>query len=160
MRSRARPTIAGAAPSTAVTLDDIAWADLPHREEAGTPNLLGAVAFAAAASTLREIGWDSIIDHERMLLRRTLTGLREIPGLRVHGPDDASSTIGVVPFTIDGVPHGLVAAILGYEHGIGVRAGCFCAHPYVAHLLGLDSDAAREWAQRVRGGDKRDARAW
>ena len=36
----------------AVTLDDVAWADLPHREEAGTPNLLGAVAFAAAASTL------------------------------------------------------------------------------------------------------------
>ena len=40
----------------AVTLDDVAWADLPHREEAGTPNLLGAVAFAAAASRLSEIG--------------------------------------------------------------------------------------------------------
>jgi cysteine desulfurase / selenocysteine lyase len=63
----------------------------------------------------------------------------------------------VIPFTIEGMDHGLVAAILGYEHGIGVRSGCFCAHPYVAHLLGLDRDAAREWAQRVRDGDKRDA---
>jgi selenocysteine lyase/cysteine desulfurase len=151
------PDHCGGGTVDAVTLEDIAWTDLPDREEAGTPNLLGAVAFAAAASTLSEIGWDSIVDHERLLLRHALTGLRAIPGLRVYGPDDASETIGVVPFTIDGVPHGLVAAILGYEHGIGVRAGCFCAHPYVAHLLGLDSEAAREWAQRVRGGDKRDA---
>ena len=139
----------------AVTLDDVAWADLPHREEAGTPNLLGAVAFAAAVTTLSEIGWDDIVDHERILMRHMLTGLAEIPGLRIHGPGDASG-IGVVPFTIDGVPHGLVAAILGYEHGIGVRSGCFCAHPYIAHLLGLGSTAASEWAQRARNGDKHD----
>ena len=151
------PNHSGGGTVDAVTLDDIAWADLPHREEAGTPNLLGAVAFAAAASTLREIGWKRIVDHERELRIRTLAGLAKIPGLRVTGPRDAESAIGVIPFTIEGMAHGLIAAILGYEHGIGVRSGCFCAHPYVAHLLGLDNDEAREWAQRVRHGDKRDA---
>jgi cysteine desulfurase/selenocysteine lyase len=151
------PDHCGGGTVDAVTLDDVAWTELPHREEAGTPNLLGAVAFAAAASRLSEIGWNSIVDHERALLRVTLVGLAAIPGVRIHGPNDATSTIGVLPFTVDGVAHGLVAAILGYEHGIGVRRGCFCAHPYLAHLLGLDSTAARDWAQRVRHGDKRDA---
>ncbi len=74
---------------------------------------------------------------------------------RVGERDPQSS--GVVPFTVDGIDHGLVAAILGYEHGIGVRNGCFCAHPYLAYLLGLDRLAVRRWATRVHDGDKRDA---
>ena len=45
--------------------------------------------------------------------------------------------VGVVPFTLDGLASGYVAAVLGHEHGIGVRSGCFCAQPYVAHLLSL-----------------------
>lgn len=164
------PDHCGGGTVNAVTLDDIAWADLPHREEAGTPNLLGAVAFAAAAMALNGIGWDRIVAHERMLLARTLAGLAELPGIRVHGPAgsggragsglgpmNSASTIGVVPFSIEGIDHGLVAAILGFEHGIGVRSGCFCAHPYIAHLLGLDGDAARQWAARAGTGDKRDA---
>ncbi len=149
------PDHCGGGTVDAVTLDDVAWADLPHREEAGTPNLLGAVAFAAAASRLSEIGWARIIGHERRLMSRVLTGLAAIPGVRVHGPRDAEATIGVVPFTVDGVDHGLVAAILGYEHGIAVRSGCFCAHPYVAHLLALDAGEAARWAARAAAGDKR-----
>ena len=60
-------------------------------------------------------------------------------------------------FTLDGVDHGLVAAVLGYEHAVGVRSGCFCAHPYLAHLVGMDPPTARAWARRVHDGDKRDA---
>ena len=130
---------------------------MPHREEAGTPNLLGAVAFAAAAARLGELGWERIIANERALLHRALTGLAALPGIRTYGPRDPDATIGVIPFTVDGLEHGLVAAVLGYEHGIAVRSGCFCAHPYVAHLLGLDAAAARQWAHRVAAGDKRDA---
>ena len=151
------PDHSGGGTVDAVTLAGVHWTGLPHREEAGTPNLLGAVAFAAAVSRLDELGWDRIVAHERTLLRQTLDGLAAIPGVRVHGPRDADATIGVVPFTVEGVDHGLVAAVLGYEHGIAVRSGCFCAHPYVAHLLGLDAAAAERWATRVGAGDRRDA---
>jgi cysteine desulfurase/selenocysteine lyase len=151
------PDHCGGGTVDAVTLDDVAWTDLPDREEAGTPNLIGAVAFAAAATTMAEIGWPQIVTHEQMLLQKALDGLASVPGVRVHGPTVAADKVGVVPFTVDGIDHGLVAAILGYEHGIGVRSGCFCAHPYIAHLLGLDRAAVRRWATRVRGGDKRHA---
>lgn len=150
------PDHPGGGTVNAVTLDDVAWAELPDREEAGTPNLLGAVAFATAATRLREIGWERIVEHERALTRRALAGLAEIPGVRVHRPGDPESAIGVVPFTVDGVAHGLVAAILGYEYGIAVRSGCFCAHPYVVHLLGLDAEASARWVRRAAAGDKRE----
>ncbi len=153
----AAPDHRGGGTVDAVTLDEVAWTELPHREEAGTPNLLGAVAFAAAAARLGELGWERIVANERALLRRALTGLAALPGIRTYGPRDPDATIGVIPFTVDGLEHGLVAAVLGYEHGIAVRSGCFCAHPYVAHLLGLDAAAARQWAHRVAAGDKRDA---
>jgi len=151
------PDHCGGGTVNAVTLDDVAWADLPDREEAGTPNLLGAVAFAAAASRLSEIGWSRIISHEQALMAYALAGLAAVPGVRIHGPNDAVSTIGVIPFTVANVDHGLVAAMLGFEHGIGVRSGCFCAHPYIAHLLGMGSSATASWLDRVRHGDKRGA---
>ena len=65
----------------AVTLDEVAWADLPDREEAGTPNLLGAVAFAAASRRLTEIGMQRVAVHERALLARLVDGLRRIDGV-------------------------------------------------------------------------------
>ncbi len=51
-------------------------------------------------------------------------------------------------------PTFLLAAILGYEGGIGVRSGCFCAHPYVVHLLALDDHESRTWRDKLLGGDK------
>ena len=84
----------------------------------------------------------------------------ELPGVHVHGPtgvDAITSKVGVIPFTVEGLDHGLVAAVLGYEHGIGVRSGCFCAQPYVARLLGVDGAAAASWVDRARRGDKRGA---
>ena len=141
-----------------VTLDDVVWADLPEREEAGTPNLLGAVAFAAATRALREIGWQRIVAHESGLLARATAELARLPGVHLFGPQGAdalASKVGVIPFTVDGLDHGLVSAILGYEHGIGVRSGCFCAQPYVAHLLGLNTAARSNLVSRARHGDRR-----
>lgn len=150
------PAQAGGGTVEAVTLDDVAWADLPDREEAGTPNLLGAVAFAAAARRLTEIGFRRIAAHEAALLDRLVEGLRRIGAVTVYGPTDRSATIGVVPFTVAGVHHGLVAAVLGFEHGIAVRSGCFCAHPYVARLLGIGGADSDRFMQRARSGDKRE----
>jgi selenocysteine lyase/cysteine desulfurase len=125
----------------AVTVDDVLWADLPDRQEGGSPNVIGAVALAAAVTRLAEVGLDRIAAHEQALVGHTMARLAGIPGLRLYGPvgeGAATGKVGVVPFTLDGVDPALVAAVLGYEHGIGVRSGCFCAHPYVAHLMGFD----------------------
>jgi len=152
------PDHVGGGTVRAVTTDAIVWSDLPDREEAGSPNVVGAVALAAATRTLTEIGLDRIADHERALTRYAIDGLRGVPGLVLHGPtatSGPSAKVGVIPFTIVGVDHGLVAAVLGYEHGIGVRSGCFCAHPYIAHLLRLDRADSVAWLERARQGDKR-----
>jgi selenocysteine lyase/cysteine desulfurase len=144
----------------AVTLDEVAWADLPDREEAGSPNVVGAVALATALATLTDIGRACVAVHEAELLRYATARLRRIPGLRLYGPTDRAalaSRLGVIPFDLVGFDHGLVAAVLGYEHGIGVRSGCFCAHPYMAHLLGLDQRESDAWARRVARGDMREA---
>jgi cysteine desulfurase/selenocysteine lyase len=80
-----------------------------------------------------------------------------VPGLILYGERDWRRTderTGVIPFNLAGIPHGLVAAVLGYEGGIGVRNGCFCAHPYVVHLLGLSEQAQSYWRWAALGGDK------
>ena len=81
----------------------------------------------------------------------------EVPGLSLFGPQDAEALagkVGVVCFAIEGVPHAKVAAILSAEGGIGVRNGCFCAHPYVKRLMRVDPDEADKITQEILGGDR------
>ena len=140
-----------------VTLDEVHWAGVPDREEAGSPNVVGAVAMAVAARTLMEVGMDAIAAHEEQLLAYSLRRLCEVPGIRLYGETDparAHEKVGVIPFNLEGISHFLTAAILGYEGGIGVRSGCVCAHPYVVHMLHLDEDEAHEWRDQLLAGDK------
>ena len=151
------PEYTGGGTVDVVTLDEVYWAGLPDREEAGSPNVVGAVAMAAAAQTLMGIGMDAIAAHEQELLAYALPRMLAIPGLQVYGETDPArlhEKVGVIPFNLKGVSHFLVAAILGYEGGIGVRSGCFCAHPYVVHLLHLDDASANSWRDQLLGGDK------
>jgi cysteine desulfurase / selenocysteine lyase len=151
----AHPDHVGGGTVRAVTLDEVAWADLPDREEAGTPNVVGAVALEAAARWLATSGLQSIASHERELVRYATPRLAAVPGLKLYGPR-TGDRVGVLPFTVDGLDHAFVAAVLGFEHGIGVRNGCFCAHPYVGHLLGLGRAASSALLERVAAGDRRD----
>jgi cysteine desulfurase / selenocysteine lyase len=157
----ARPDQPGGGTVAAVTLDEVAWADLPDREEAGSPNVVGAVALAAATTALAQVGHDRLRAHEGALTASLATRLGRIPGVAVHGPPvrgrGAVDRVGVVPFSVRDVDHHLVAAVLAAEHGIGVRSGCFCAHPYIAHLLGLGEADVRHWAERVSRGDRSGA---
>jgi cysteine desulfurase/selenocysteine lyase len=123
-----------------VTLDSVDWADSPDRDEAGTPNVVGAVALAAAIKSLNDIGMDAIAEHEAELTAYALKRLREIKDIKIYGDTDVqpvADRLGVIPFNLEGKSHFLVAAILSTEWGIGVRNGCFCAHPYVLHLMRL-----------------------
>jgi selenocysteine lyase/cysteine desulfurase len=75
-----------------------------------------------------------------------------LPGTAQRHP--RNQNVGVIPFNLHGLSHFLVAAILGYEGGIGVRSGCFCAHPYVVHLLQLGEEEAATWRGQLLAGNK------
>lgn len=154
--ARGEPEYRGGGTIAFVTLDDVAWASGPDRDEAGTPNAVGAVALAAAMCALDAIGMESAARHEAALTAHALERLGAIPGLRIYGDPDprrATRRLGVIPFNIEGLPHGLVAAVLGAEFGIGVRNGCFCAHPCMLHLLGLTEAESAHVRDRISAGD-------
>ena len=149
------PFLAGGGAVDLVDLDAVTWTDPPDREEAGSPNVVGAVALHAAIAEVGRIGWDAIIDHDTRLHGRLRSGLATIPGVVVLGPDAAVPALPLATFTLSGTPHALVAARLSAEHGIGVRHGCFCAHPYLVRLLGLDPDDIARYWDAVRHHDRR-----
>jgi selenocysteine lyase/cysteine desulfurase len=153
------PDLVGGGCVEIVTRDEVVWTEGPDRDEAGSPNVVGAVALAAACLALQGLGMDAIVDHERMLTERALQSIAGIPGVQVHGSSDPRSTedrLGVIAFNVDGMHHGLVAAALAWEWGIGVRHGCFCAHPYVLELLRVSADHALRVRDAILAHDRRD----
>ena len=148
------PFLAGGGAVDLVDLDEVLWTAPPEREEAGSPNVIGAVALHAAIDTLAGIGWPALITHERAIAARLRRGLAAIPGVRLLGPGLDAETLPVAAFTIDGVPHALIAARLAAEDAIGVRHGCFCAHPYLARLLGRTREDMHRYRDQVRRGDR------
>ncbi|WP_394345495.1 aminotransferase class V-fold PLP-dependent enzyme [Actinorugispora endophytica] len=132
----AAPYLAGGGATANVTEDDVRWNDLPARHEAGSPNVLGAVALAAACAALTEAGQDALHEREQRLLGRLRAGLAGIPGVRDLSLWDADHPrVGIVSFVVDGLPADLLAAALSAEYGIGVRDGLFCAHLLTRRLL-------------------------
>ena len=126
-------------------LEDVDWAEAPQKEEAGSPNVVGAIALAKSLAVLREVGMDAIAEHERRLLEHAFSKLKKIQGVHLYGPtEDLSRKVGVIPFTVDGYDHALVATILSVEGGIGVRNGNFCAQPYMRKLLNVSPEREKE----------------
>lgn len=141
-----------------VTPNSVSWSGAPDRDEAGSPNTVGAVALAAAIRQLQAVGMQQVAAHEAELTAYALSRLQPIPGLRIFGdtdPSRAASRLGVIPILMDGVSHFLLAAILSYEFGIGVRNGCFCAHPYMLHLLNVKDADAQQVRQHILANDRR-----
>lgn len=139
----ATPYLAGGGATGSVTEHDVRWNDLPARHEAGSPNVLGAVALAAACDVLTEAGQERLHAREQALLGRLRAGLAETEGVRDLALWDADHPrVGIVSFVVDGLPADLVAAALSAEYGIGVRDGLFCAHLLTRHLLPEGHDQA------------------
>ncbi|MEU6711081.1 aminotransferase class V-fold PLP-dependent enzyme [Nonomuraea sp. NPDC046802] len=117
--------------------ENIEWHDDPEpRHEAGTPNVLGAIALAAACDALSATGWTALVREEEELIARLRSGLASIEGVRelsLWGDDHPR--VGIVSFTVAGYSAREVAEALSGDYGIGVRDGKFCAHPFVRHLL-------------------------
>jgi cysteine desulfurase/selenocysteine lyase len=153
------PDMTGGGTVEIVTLDQVVWTSPPERDEAGSPNVVGAVAMAAAIRQLQAVGMPNVAQHEADLTRYLLEKLNRLPGVRLYGdpdPANAEQRLGVIPLQLQDIPHFLAAAVLGYEFGIGVRSGCFCAHPYILHLLGLSKAQSSAVRQRMLQGDKSD----
>jgi selenocysteine lyase/cysteine desulfurase len=151
----AEPMLAGGGAVTYVTTDDVQWAPLPDRHEAGSPNVVGAIALGAACTVLEQTGMVHIGAHEKRLLAYLDEQIDDLPKLHRlrlwDGPD--VDRLGVSTFTVDGMHHALVASVLSAEHAIGVRHGCFCAHPYITHLLGVGIADAHTIRERLRRGE-------
>ncbi|MEJ2263663.1 MAG: aminotransferase class V-fold PLP-dependent enzyme [Anaerolineales bacterium] len=156
---RGDPDLTGGGTVEIVTLDDVVWAEPPEREEAGSPNTTGAIALAAAIHQMDSIGIEAVAQHEADLTAYALEQLQQVPNLEIYGdkdPESAEERLGVIPMQLKDRSHFLTAAILGYEFGIGVRSGCFCAHPYILHLLHLTNEQAQSVRNRMIKGDKSD----
>ena len=129
-------------------------ATAPERYEAGSPNVVGAVALGAACRILGQVGMRRVEAHERGLSARLAAGLARVPGLRPLAlwSDPTIDRVGLATFELEGYRHPLLAAILSAEHAIGVRHGCFCAHPLLAHLLAVPADELEALRTELRSG--------
>lgn len=152
--SEGDPFLAGGGAVDLVDLDEVVWTEPPDREEAGSPNVVGAVALDAAIGALGAIGWAALRAHDDDVGAALRAGLAAIPGVRLLGPGLSTPTLPLATFVVEGVPHALVAARLSAEFAVGVRHGCFCAHPYLLRLLGLSSEEVRSYKDAVRAGDR------
>ncbi|MCC2336267.1 aminotransferase class V-fold PLP-dependent enzyme [Cellulomonas wangsupingiae] len=129
------PYLAGGGAVRDVRTDRTVWQPAPARHEAGSPNVLGAIALAQACDTLAALPAGALEAHEQALRARLVAGLEGLDGVHVARIwPDSPDPVGVVTFTVGDLNPGLVAAYLSAEHGIGVRDGRFCAHPLLAHL--------------------------
>ncbi len=122
------PFLTGGEMIQKVTFDEATWADLPHKFEAGTPNIADVVAFDAALTYLENLGMDAIRRHEIELSDYTIQKLLEIDGIEIQGPTDGRDRGGAISFTDANIhPHDIGTFL--DSRGVAVRAGHHCAQP-------------------------------
>jgi cysteine desulfurase / selenocysteine lyase len=111
-----------------VTFEKTTYADLPHKFEAGTPNICGGIAFGAAIDYMNEVGFDNIAKHEHELLVYGTKRLQEIEGVTIYGPTDLNKKASVISFNIENIHPYDIGTIID-KLGIAVRTGHHCAQP-------------------------------
>ncbi len=132
-----RPFMYGGEMIQTVHWDRVTYAEVPHRFEAGTVNVSGAVGLSEAISFINNTGWEFIRSREALLTKKAMEGMKQIPGIGILGSEKVQDHEGIITFTVDGVhPHD-VADILG-KSGVCIRAGHHCAQPLM-DFLGVKS---------------------
>ena len=109
-----------------VTFEKSTYADLPHKFEAGTPNIAGGIAFGAAIDYLNSIGFEAIVEHEDKLLNYATEKLLEIEGLKIYGTSPNKTS--VISFNIEGIHPYDIGTIVD-KLGVAVRTGHHCTQP-------------------------------
>lgn len=114
-----------------VTFDKTTYADLPHKFEAGTPNICGGIAFGTALDYMNAIGFDEIAKYEHHLLEYATSKLLEIEGLKIYGT--AKDKTAVISFNLEGIHPYDIGTIID-KLGIAVRTGHHCAQPIMDYF--------------------------
>ena len=128
-----RPFMYGGEMIATVHWDRVTYAELPHKFEAGTVNVGGAVGLSAAIDFINQVGWGIIKSQEEILTKRAIAGIKNIDKIRIIGSQSEADHKGIVTFCVEDVhPHD-VADILG-RSGVCIRAGHHCAQPLMDHL--------------------------
>ena len=129
-----------------VTDYDVAYKSAPDVYEAGSPNYPGVVGMAAAMKVLKEVGFDAISEHEKVLNRRLIDGLSKIDGIILYGDcENIDDRVGVVTFNFEDINSFVLAARLSDTGGVATRRGAFCAHPYVWRMMGIPNEQAQTY---------------
>ena len=130
--------------------DWVNYKEAPAVYEAGSPNYLGVVALNKAIDILREVGFDAIQEHEKVLNRRLIDGLLKMDTAIVYGDtDNIDDKVGVVSFNFSDINTYVLAKTLASNYGVATRRGAFCAHPYVWRLMDIDADTVRGFVECV-----------
>ncbi len=128
-----QPFLGGGEMISVVREEGSTWADVPHKFEAGTPNIADVVAFSAAVDYLESIGMEAVREHEKALTAYALDRLSTIEGLTIHGPTDVEHRGGAVSFTMaEAHPHDISTIV--DTHGVAIRAGHHCAQLLMRRL--------------------------
>lgn len=114
-----------------VTFEKTTYADLPHKFEAGTPNIAGGVGFGAAIDYMNNIGFEAIASHENDLMRHATKKLKKIEGLHIYG--DVENKVAVISFNVEGLHPYDIGTLLD-KMGIAVRTGHHCCQPIMDHF--------------------------
>ncbi len=133
------PFLGGGEMISVVTREESSWAALPHKFEAGTPNIADVIAFGAALDFLNDVGMDAIAAHDAELTHYAVDRLSHLEGLDIYGPSDPSDRAAVIAFNYRDIHSHDVATILD-RGGIAVRAGHHCAQPLM-RTLGVPATA-------------------
>ncbi|MDD5050757.1 MAG: aminotransferase class V-fold PLP-dependent enzyme [Candidatus Pacebacteria bacterium] len=136
---------------------DIVWAPPIARHQTGTWNVTGIIAAAASCKIIMETGWDTIVAHEKELVRYMAQELQTVPNIILYVPPEKYLTedrIGTFAFNLKGYHHALLSAILENEYGIETRAGTICNHRLVRRWFHVDDVAQKEIEKKIAGGDR------
>lgn len=125
------------------------WLNTPEKNEAGTPNLFGAVAIMEAMKEIEKIGFERIEKKEKELLQYLINGLKELNRVKLYADNDCiDDRLGILVFTIDGMKYYEVGEKLSEIKAIGVRQGGFCSHPYTRRVLGIPNNQLQEYINK------------
>ena len=162
------PTVPGGGTVAYVNEEDHRYyEDIQHREEGGTPAIVGSIRAGLVFQLKQAVGADAIHAREERFIRRAIETWSEVPSLRILGNPDLWR-LSIVSFMVrhpDGTPerylhHNYVVALLNDLFGIQARGGCSCAGPYGHRLLGIDLTQSREFEREILRGSEGVKPGW
>ena len=150
------PVIPGGGTVSYVSSDEHRYIDDPeHREEGGTPDIVGAIRAGLVFQLKEAVGAENIFAHEKQMARRAVSAMEKNPNINILG-NNQTDRLPIISFLIRHgeryLHHDFVVAVLNDYFGIQSRGGCSCAGPYGHRLLGIDNKTSRDFEARILEG--------